>query len=388
MVPRLRCALPPALGGRGELVAVEPRCVLSARGREVVREGSEASPPSPSLLAALAAELAAAGPGAWAVGYFAYEYGAVLEPLVAVPPGVRPLPDAWWAVMEARATVSPAPPVGPYRRTGPLAVSLDEAAFEGGVAAIRQAIGAGSVYQVNLTRRWETTINGDPAALFAALAGDTPPRLATYLEDRAQGWAVLCLTPELLLERRGQFVSTCPIKGTRPRLGDDARALEALAASGKDAAELAMIVDLERNDLNRVCRPGSVQVLAAARPLTTLDVVHHEAVVAGQLEAGVGWAEMLAAVFPGGSVTGAPKLAACRLIAELEGVPRSVYCGAVGVLRHDGDGTLALAIRTGYTVAGRLFFHAGSGITWESRGDEEAAESRAKVRRWFEVLEV
>ena len=144
-----------------------------------------------------------------------------------------------------------------------------------------------------------------------------------------------------------------------------------------------MIVDLERNDLGRVCRPGTVEVLRAASTLKTLDVVHLEAKVVGQLEPGVVLEGLLGAVLPGGSVTGAPKVAACRVIAALEPVPRSAYCGAIGVLRGSGDLTLALAIRTGYVVEGTLHFHAGCGIVWDSDPEAEERESRAKVRSFL-----
>jgi anthranilate/para-aminobenzoate synthase component I len=266
--------------------------------------------------------------------------------------------------------------------------SLYHDAFVAGVAAIREEIAAGDVYQVNLTRRWSTAAREDPAALFLRLAGPRPPRFAAYLEDREQGWAVLCLSPELLLARRGERLETRPVKGTRPvrRRGDANRELERLRRSAKDRAELAMIVDLERNDLGRVCRAGTVRVRRAAAGLETLDVVHLEATVVGRLEAGAGLGRLLAAVLPGGSVTGAPKVAACRVIAALEPVPRSAYCGAIGVLEGSGDLTLALAIRTGYVVDGSLHFHAGCGVVWDSDPAAEELESRAKARSFLRAL--
>lgn len=385
---RLRLALSRAFGGPTRLVETEPRCVLWSRRGEVVREGKLSAPSASPLVAALEAELAAGGPGAWAVGFFAYEFATALDPLVAVPAGEGALPDAWWAVMSPAAPVVVAAPPGPCRRTAPLEVSLDAEAFMAGVEAIREGIAAGSFYQVNLTRRWRTRLAGDPAALFAALRRPAPPRFSAFLEDRDQRWSVLCLSPELFLSRRGDAVVTRPIKGTRPRHTDAAAAARELAASEKDAAELAMIVDLERNDLNRVCLPGSVRVLHPSRAIATTDVVHREAAVMGRLAPGVGWHEVLTALHPGGSVTGAPKLAACRAIAAREPVPRSVYCGALGVLRPGATGLLALPIRTGYAAGGHLCFHAGSGITWDSDPASEEAESRAKVRRWFLLLEV
>jgi len=388
MQARVRLALPPAFGGDGSLREVRPRSVVWSRGRVTVREDATGAVAGADPIATLAAALAAAGDGAVAVGFAAYELAATLDPLVAVPAGVRSLPDAWWAVLAADARCGgAASPAGSFRCRGRFDASLGAEAFRAAVAAVREGIGAGEYYQVNVTRRWRTGFAGDPAGAFLALVGAAPPAYACYLEDRDQGWAVVCLSPELLLARRGEVVETRPIKGTRPRgPAGDAAADRELALSGKDAAELAMIVDLERNDLNRVCRPGSVTVTAASRPLATTDVVHREAVVVGRLGDGAGWSEILTAMLPGGSVTGAPKLAACRTIAELEPVPRSVYCGALGVLTASGDGTLALPIRTGYVTGGELCFHAGCGVVWDSEPAAEEAESRAKVRRWFAVL--
>jgi anthranilate/para-aminobenzoate synthase component I len=389
MEPRLLLSLSPALGGSGTPVEVEPAAVLWQRGAVAVCEAAGRSEPVHDLLAALEDRLRAAGAGARAVGFLAYEYGAVLDPLVTVSPGPRPLPDAWWAVLRPRSTRRAQAP-GAWRRPPgetPASVSLDDAAFAVGVERIRGAIAAGDYYQVNLTRRWAVALGGSPAALFVALCGSRPPRFASFLADRRQGWSVLCLSPELLLRRRADGVETRPIKGTRPHGRRQPGAIvRALRSSEKDMAELAMIVDLERNDLNRVYRPGSVRVTRRAGGLHTRDVVHVEAHVIGRLVPGIGLRDMLAAVLPGGSVTGAPKLAACAAIARLEPVPRSVYCGALGVIRAGGDLTLALPIRTGYAVAGRLHFHSGCGIVWDSEAAAEERESRAKVRSWMRAL--
>ena len=286
------------------------------------------------------------------------------------------------------ATVSPFPPGG-RGGAAPLAVSLDDDAFRTGVGLLRSGIAAGEYFQVNLTRRWTTDLAGSPLTLFTHLCGCPHPRFAAYLEDRAQGWAVLCLSPELLLRRRGDRVETRPIKGTRPHCGRPPVAVAAeLRRSEKDMAELAMIVDLERNDLNRVCLPGSVAVTRRAGGLHTRDVVHLEACVVGHAAPETRLRDLLTAVLPGGSVTGAPKIAACRAIARLEPVPRSVYCGALGVIRRGGDLTLALPIRTGYAVGGELHFHSGCGIVWDSDAAAEELESRAKVRSWLRALGV
>jgi anthranilate/para-aminobenzoate synthase component I len=389
--PRLLLSLAPALGGTGALAQAEPAAILWQQGGAAVCEEGGRSEPVNDLLTALEEHLRAAGAGARAVGYLSYEYGAELDPLVAVAAGPRPLPDAWWAVLRPHS-LRPAPAPRTWRHPhGATAatVSLDDAAFAAGVELIREAIAAGDYYQANLTRRWTVPFAQEPSALFAALCGGRPPRFATFLADRRQGWSLLCLSPELLLRRRGDRVETRPIKGTRP-LGrrDPVATARALRASEKDAAELAMIVDLERNDLNRVCRPASVRVTRRAGTLRTRDVVHVEARVVGRLAAGIGLRHVVAAALPGGSVTGAPKLAACAAIARLEPVPRSVYCGALGVIRAGGDLTLALPIRTGYAVGGMLHFHSGCGIVWDSDAAAEERESRDKVRSWMQILGV
>lgn len=380
-------SLPRRLGGGGRLCGLDPAAVLWQRGGSVWCEEGGRATPVPDLMSAVEGRVRAAGPGARAVGFLGYEYAARLDPTIAVPAGERPLPDAWWAVLAPRNRARAVEPgaTRTSRRPARLEVSLDDAAFEGGVATIRGLIGAGEVYQVDLTRRWSVRSAVDPTDLFLRLVGRGAPRYATYLEDRDQGWAVLCLSPELLLARRGERIVTRPVKGTRPvdRGGEAHGRLRELRGSAKDRAELAMIVDLERNDLGRVCQPGTVRVERAASGLETLDVVHLEATVGGRLDPGVGLGRLLAAILPGGSVTGAPKVAACRVIAALEPVPRSVYCGAIGVLAAGGDLTLALAIRTGYVAGGFLHFHAGCGVVWDSDPVAEERESRAKARSFL-----
>src|SRR5262249_36764623 len=165
----------------------------------------------------------------------------------------------------------------------------------------------------------------------------------------ARGWAVLSSSPELFLDLRGRRIVTRPIKGTRPRgasAAEDAAARDELASSAKDAAELAMIVDLERNDLGRVCRYGSVQVEDGGSIETLPTVFHRVATVSGELRPECDAIDLLRATFPGGSITGAPKVRAMQIIDELEKSPRGPYCGAIGYIGFSGDMMLNLAIRT------------------------------------------
>ena len=188
-------------------------------------------------------------------------------------------------------------------------------------------------------------------------------------------------SPELFLSRRGQALRTMPIKGTRPRGG----AAE-LRESEKDAAEHVMIVDLERNDLSRVCEPGSVRwpELMATRELAGVE--HMVSTVEGTLREEVGLAEILEATFPGGSVTGAPKIAAVDLIAELEPVGRGASMGALGVVRGNGDLELALTIRTFAIAEGRIHLWVGGGVVWDSDPAAEVEESWTKARPLLEAI--
>ena len=188
------------------------------------------------------------------------------------------------------------------------------------------------------------------------------------------GWAIVSATPELFLARRGEKVWTRPIKGTRP-LGRRAE----LLASAKDAAEHVMIVDLERNDLSRICRPGTVRWPQLMAPAPLAGVEHLVSTVEGTIRPGVGLAETLAATFPGGSVTGAPKIAAVDLIAQLEPAGRGASMGALGRVHGNGDFELALTIRTFAIAGGRIHLWVGGGIVWDSDPDEEVEESLVKA---------
>jgi para-aminobenzoate synthetase component 1 len=243
-----------------------------------------------------------------------------------------------------------------------------EEAYAAAVDAVRAAIERGDVYQVNLVQHLSARFEGDPRALAAALAPFRP--LAPFLAG--EGWAIASASPELFVARRGRRVWTAPIKGTRP-LGEHVE-------GEKDEAEHVMIVDLERNDLSRVCEPGSVRwpQLMAERELA--GVTHLVSTVEGTVREDVGLAELLAATFPGGSVTGAPKVAALDEIARLEPVGRGASMGALGVVRGNGDLELALTIRTFAVADGRIHLWVGGGIVWDSDPQEEIEESWTKAR--------
>jgi para-aminobenzoate synthetase component I len=240
------------------------------------------------------------------------------------------------------------------------------------IAAVKDAIAAGLVYQVNLVQHLSAPFVGDPAGAAARLAHLRPLHPEPFVGN---GWTIVSGSPELFLARRGRRVWTMPIKGTRP-LG----ASENLRESEKDNAEHVMIVDLERNDLSRVCEPGSVRWPDFLVERELAGVVHMVTTVEGRLREGVTLAELFSATFPGGSVTGAPKISAVDHIAALEPVGRGASMGALGRIYPNGDLDLALTIRTFAVVDGRIHLWVGGGIVWDSDPDAEIEESWVKAR--------
>lgn len=290
------------------------------------------------------------------------------------PPEPCALPPA---VVRIRPADEELQPAGRFR-VGRWERSWTDEGYLTAIASVQDAIAAGDVYQVNLVQHLSAPFRGDPAGLAAALARLRP------LEPRplvGGGWAIVSASPELFLARRGRRVWTMPIKGTRP-LGASAD----LAASEKDVAEHVMIVDLERNDLSRVCEPGCVRwpELMAERKLA--GVAHLVSTVEGRLREEIGLAELLGALFPGGSVTGAPKISAIDHIAALEPVGRGASMGALGRVYPNGDLDLALTIRTFAVAEGRIHLWVGGGIVWDSEPEAEIEESLVKARPLLEAI--
>jgi para-aminobenzoate synthetase component I len=283
------------------------------------------------------------------------------------PPEPCPLPPA---AVRVRPADEPSPAGGRYE-IGIWERTWDEASYAAAVEAVREAIAAGDAYQVNLVQHLSAPFRGDSRGLAAALAPLRP------LEPRplvGHGWAVVSASPELFLARRGRRVLTKPIKGTRP-LGAEGE----LEESEKDAAEHVMIVDLERNDLSRVCGHGSVRWPELMSGHQLAGVVHMVSTVEGTLREGVGLTELLEATFPGGSITGAPKISAIDHIAALEPVGRGASMGALGRVYPNGDLELALTIRTFAVAEDRIHLWVGGGIVWDSDPDAEIEESLVKA---------
>ncbi|HEY9249713.1 MAG TPA: aminodeoxychorismate synthase component I, partial [Rariglobus sp.] len=360
-----------------------------------------------------------------AVGFFGYELCTRLEKLPRARPDDLPaIPDCEFAFYDAliahehasgrtwlvanpvatspaalllsrlRATLSPPNPIchvisdklGLGGGPAPVANFTVEAYFRA-IARIKDYIAAGDVYQVNLTQRFETPLPCPPYALYRRLRQRSPAPFAAYLSFGSV--QIVSSSPERFLTLRDGRVETRPIKGTRPRSADpaaDTRLAAELLASEKDRAELLMIVDLERNDLGRVCDFDSVKVDQLWR-LESHPTVHHlVATVSGRLRAGLDIIDCVRAAFPGGSITGAPKIRAMEIIDELEPHRRHVYTGAIGYLGFDGNADLNIAIRTITCVGGRACYHVGGGIVWDSDPAAEYQETLDKGRAMHDAL--
>jgi para-aminobenzoate synthetase component 1 len=330
-----------------------------------------------------------------------YEYAHELEPRYLQPPRPDPagLPrrhftlygkvDVLDAVtgtlhsLDRRVEGADVPPGEPLRpERGPFRARkvLDTESgvtFGEKVQAIRDAIRRGDVYQVNLTRQESWEVRGALPVFARRLFDANPAPFSAFIADRR--FQIVSSSPERFLRRENGHVFSQPIKGTAPRSGDpaeDRRLADALLACPKNRSELAMIVDLIRNDLSRFCVPGSVRVESFPSLESFANVHHLVATVAGEPGAGAGLGETMAAMFPCGSITGCPKLSAMRFIREIEPAVRGVYTGAVGWVSGDGlQMDFNVAIRTCTVADGLLRFGVGGGIVWDSDPRDEYEET-------------
>ncbi len=284
------------------------------------------------------------------------------------------------------ATALPALPAAPPQIER---VEMGEppADYVAAIARIHEHLIAGDIYQVNYSRALRASWPAAPLALYLAHRRRGRVPFGAFLDLGAS--AIACFSPERFLARRGDHLSTCPIKGTRPRRADPARdraERAALEASAKDLAEHVMIVDLERNDLGRVARPGSVRV----DPLFAIEsfpAVHHMvSTVHAIARPGTGPVDLLRATFPGGSITGAPKIRAIEILRALEGEPRRIYTGALGYWDAGGDLDLAIPIRTALLSGGAVEYRVGGGIVIDSTAAGEYQETCDKARNFAEIL--
>ena len=277
---------------------------------------------------------------------------------------------------------------GPFRLQQPFKPDISAAQYRQAIERIQAYIGAGDCYQVNFTQRFRAPWQGDPWRAYEVLRAACPTPFAGYL--RLDQGAILSLSPERFIRVRQGQVESRPIKGTRPR-GRDAeedRALAAeLLASRKDRAENLMIVDLLRNDLGRSCRIGSVRVPELFALESYPNVHHLVSAVTGELAPGLDAFDLLAGSFPGGSITGAPKIRAMQIIDELEPSRRSIYCGSLLYLDSRGEMDSSICIRTLLLQDGQASCWGGGGIVMDSDWQAEYQESLTKVKVLMEALE-
>ncbi|MDY1547828.1 aminodeoxychorismate synthase component I [Luteibacter sp. PPL193] len=344
--------------------------------------------------------------GGWFI-YLAYELVGQIEPSLRLPPSSGALPvafalrtpaaaivdhvagcttlvaeegsEAWLDVLDADLAVAPHDLVLPP----PLAVDEDDPArFLDGVARVHAHLQAGDVFQVNLSRRWAAHFAAAPApaALMDALRRANPAPFAGLLQQ--PGWAVVSSSPERLVASRGGHLQTRPIAGTRPRVtgDDDAARIRELTAHPKERAEHVMLIDLERNDLGRLCVPGSVKVDELMVVESYAHVHHIVSNVVGRARDGVTPGQVIAATFPGGTITGCPKVRCMQIIGAIEQAPRGAYTGAFGYLDRDGDMDLNILIRTFTAEGSTVSWRAGAGIVTDSVAEKELDETRAKAR--------
>lgn len=360
-----------------------PVSIIAARPREVIAGSIHAAADRGKLRAALKAGADTAAPDrgfplgglcGW-IGYAGdFVFGDYPEMLVHDHRSGR-----WHEVgrlsAERRAPQPVAASIGPFHPQ----MARDE--FLAAVHRIHEWIAAGDIYQVNLTQAFAAEVQGGHLfSLYEVLRECSPAPLAAYLS--LGGKEVLSSSPETFLRLSGRGIETRPIKGTRPRFADpdeDRRSAYELQTSPKEIAELVMITDLLRNDLGQVCEFGSVQV-AEMLQLETLGQVHHlVSTVTGTLRPATDHPDALAACFPGGSITGAPKKRAMEIIAELESVPRGLYCGALGYFGYHGESQFSIAIRTLVREGSTLSYHVGAGIVADSDPEKEYDETLHKA---------
>ncbi len=415
----LREAMPHAVwldgeqGGKFSILTAAPRLLLVFDGEQTIGSTPDgkvwASSEDPLELLNAALGPSQQGPAPFfggAIGYFSYELGRRLQgqapPLGNAPEMAVGLYD-WALVIDHHANTAVLnggfPPELPslleqamaqphaWHTVSPISAIPQAAEYEKAFAKVQAYLRDGDCYQVNLARQFGMRFTGDPLGVYARFRGLAGGPFSAYLD--LPGGPVLSGSPERFLQLRDGVVETRPIKGTRRRAQDpleDAELAEALLTSEKDRAENVMIVDLLRNDIGRSCAIGSVSVPQLC-VLESYSTVHHMvSVVTGQIAADCAATDLLRNCLPGGSITGAPKYRAMEIIAELEHVPRGVYCGAIGYIGYDGAMDTNIAIRTMTAREGWLDYRAGGGLVYDSECAAEFAETESKAAAFFDVM--
>lgn len=406
------------------LMGWDPFLVLRAKGSRVAVSGGDqeqiyqADPFQ--VLGEILAALALPGPSplppcaAGGLGFLAYDLKNHLERLPTTAVDDLNLPEMVWAfprrllihdrgagrfwqvkiayedALGRRAAGAELPPLGdapgPYQ-VGPLQSNFTREAYLQGVSRVRDYIRQGDVYQVNLSQRFSFPFQGEAYRLFLRLFALNPAPFYAYLN--CQDFVILSTSMERFLYRREDYLETRPIKGTRPRgrtPEEDEGLRRELAESRKDDAELSMIVDLLRNDLGKVCEARTVRVKEHKRLEAYQNVYHLVSIVTGQVREGCSHVEILKATFPGGSITGCPKIRSMEIIDELEPHVRHVYTGAIGYLGLHRNLDLNVAIRTAIISQGLAHFSVGGGIVYDSDEEAEYEETLHKAGTLFGVI--
>lgn len=335
--------------------------------------------------AALADLDSARAAGKWLAGYASYELGYALEPkLASLMPDDRRLPLICFGVydepVESPEGGSTDPGKAGLRNVTP---RWGFNRYATSFAQVNQNIGAGDIYQANLTFPLDATVLGDSDALYAALTGIQPVGHGVLVQQDGLP-DLLSRSPELFFRTNAEgLIETRPMKGTQPRSDDpteDAALRDFLQCDEKNRAENLMIVDLLRNDISRVAQLGSVSVPELFAVETYATVHQMVSTVRAQLRPGVGLGEILTALFPCGSITGAPKIRAMQILAELEPWPRDIYCGSIGWAAPDGSSCFNVAIRTLMVEDGKAVMNVGGGVVWDSTAESEYEEAIWKTR--------
>ena len=345
-----------------------------------------------------------------AVGYLSYDYGRRLEEIPTLCADDRSIPDMQFNLYDGVAALNhdsgvlylighdfqmdtdlvlerlrsivedPFDVSCTHARRSEWVWNLSKQEFFTAVDRVRDYIASGDVYQVNLSRRARCSFEGDSIELYRALRCGNPAPYGAYLG--LDDWQIISTSPEQFLRKRGPSLETRPIKGTCPRGADkeaDHQQEAALRDSEKDRAELLMIVDLERNDLGRVAEFGSVRVEGLYKLEHYARVIHQTARIHATLRSDKDIYDTLVSLFPGGSITGAPKIRAMEIIEELEPSRRGVYCGSIGYIGFDGDAEFNIAIRSLHLKGGFLDYQVGGGIVWDSLPEAEYQETIDKA---------
>ena len=322
-----------------------------------------------------------------AVGYFAYDLKDFVEDLPYTAADDLGLPDCILGFYDSVTACDNLKPAGAPEdiffgpRPAEVKSNFSKASYMRAIEKAKAYIKKGDIYQVNLSQRFEAELNIEPFELYSRLRSLSPAPFSSYLDFGDV--TVLSSSPERFLLKRGDYIETRPIKGTRPRGEDgfeDSLLAKELIASAKDRAEHIMIVDLERNDLGRVSRYGSVRPTELFALEKYANVFHLVSTVAGRLRKDVDPIDCLLATFPGGSVTGAPKIRSMEIIEELEPVKRGIYTGAIGYISFDGNMDTSIVIRTFVIKGGKAYFSVGGGIVADSDPEKEYEETLHKAK--------